>query len=242
MTFENWATYNWHHAIMGARNPMRSWTRSDTYEQNGYDIADEVDPDNIVIGPNDMKLLQGLIKSSIKSNSNSHSKVLRQILVHCDINAPLYWWKEFDTYKVGTVANSESTMHYLASTPITRQRFQMGDFSGDLEIGAGNQTDCSEDNAHHWIYNGSYWDTLCSHLEDIRITYNETKEERYWKELIRLLPESWLQMRSCTLNYEVLRKMYFERRHHRLSEWSVDFVEWIKSLPYAKELIMYEDS
>jgi len=123
MTFENWATYNWHHAIMGARNPMRSWTRSDTYEQNGYDIADEVDPDNIVIGPNDMKLLQGLIKSSIKSNSNSHSKVLRQILVHCDINAPLYWWKEFDTYKVGTVANSESTMHYLASTPITRQRF-----------------------------------------------------------------------------------------------------------------------
>ena len=178
------------------------------------------------IGPNDMGLARRLI-----SGGTEHRKFLRQIIVSVDITAPLYWWKEFDTYKVGTTANSTSTMHKLASTPITRECFEMGDFE-DIgyhfcEIGDDIVEYTTGDLANDFIEN----------LERLRAKYNETKDKRYWKELIRWLPNGWLQTRTITMNYENLRSMYHQREHHKLTEWH-SFCDWVKSLPYAQELII----
>lgn len=202
---------------------MNSGAKMDSYEKNGFDVADEICPDNIVIGPNDMGLLQRLIKASITSNSNSHSKILRQIGVSVDITQGLHWWKQADQYKVGTTTNSQSTMHRLATTPITRDCFEFGDYDPEFDNAITEK-----------------WDRDIAFLENLRQKYNETKDKRYWKELIRMLPESWLQTRHWTANYQVLRSAYHDRKNHKLTEWSVDFVNWIKSLPYAEELIMYE--
>jgi hypothetical protein len=159
---------------------------------------------------------------------SEHRKFLRQIFVSTDITAPLYWWKEFDTYKVGTVANSTSTMHKIASTPITRECFEMGDFTRHFE----NDSIFGSE-----IYMSDVWDSMIEYLEKMRIAYNKTKDERYWKELIRLLPESWLQKRTITMNYENIYAMIRARKNHKLSEWSKSFIEWAESLPYAKELL-----
>ena len=178
------------------------------------------------IGPKDLNLAQRMIKAG-----TSDRKFLRQIMVSVDITAPLYWWKEFDTYKVGTVANSTSTMHKLASTPITFDCFEMDDFE-NLRV---------YDNEPYNIdtFVTDIWDDIIGYCETLRLRYNETKDKRYWKELIRILPEGWLQTRTVTLNYEVLRNIYFQRRYHKLTEWH-RFCEWIESLPYGKELITYE--
>ena len=178
------------------------------------------------IGPNDMGLARRLI-----SGGTEHRKFLRQIMVSVDITAPLYWWKEFDTYKVGTIANSTSTMHKLASTPITKECFEMGDFEdvGYFFFEVDNYTidyktsDLAND--------------LIENLEQLRVKYNETKDKRYWKELVRWLPNGWLQTRTVTMNYENLRSMYHQREHHKLTEWH-SFCDWVKSLPYAQELII----
>ena len=140
--------------------------------------------------------------------------------------------KEFDTYKVGTVANSTSTMHKLASTPITKDCFEMDDYQANLNV---------FDNEPYNIDSiiDDHWEDLINVCETLRQRYNKTKDKRYWKELIRILPEGWLQTRTVTLNYEILRNIYFQRRYHKLSEWH-QFCEWIESLPYAKELITYE--
>ena len=161
----------------------------------------------------------------------SDRKFMRQIFVSVDITAPLYWWKEFDTYKVGTVANSTSTMHKLASTPITFDCFEMDDFE-NLRV-----YDNEPYNTDTFVT--EIWDDIIGYCETLRLRYNETKDKRYWKELIRILPEAWLQTRTVTLNYEVLRNIYFQRRYHKLIEWH-RFCEWIESLPYGKELITYE--
>ena len=180
------------------------------------------------IGPNDMDLARRLI-----AGGTEHRKFLRQIMVSVDITAPLYWWKEFDTYKVGTTANSTSTMHKLASTPITLDCFEMDDYDDSLE-------------AFEFIYDsdktdkmpmGIFVSDLIADLEALRQKYNETKDKRYWKELIRWLPNGWLQTRTITMNYENLRSMYHQREHHKLIEWHA-FCEWVESLPYAKELII----
>ena len=178
------------------------------------------------IGPKDLDLAQRMIKAG-----TSDRKFMRQIFVSVDITAPLYWWKEFDTYKVGTVANSTSTMHKLASTPITFDCFEMDDFE-NLRV---------YDNEPYNIdtFVTDIWDDIIGYCETLRLRYNETKDKRYWKELIRILPEGWLQTRTVTLNYEVLRNIYFQRRYHKLTEWH-RFCEWIESLPYGKELITYE--
>lgn len=178
------------------------------------------------IGPKDLNLAQRMIKAG-----TSDRKFLRQIMVSVDITAPLYWWKEFDTYKVGTVANSTSTMHKLASTPITFDCFEMDDFE-NLRV---------YDNEPYNIdtFITDIWDDIIGYCETLRLRYNETKDKKYWKELIRILPEGWLQTRTVTLNYEVLRNIYFQRRYHKLTEWH-RFCEWIESLPYGKELITYE--
>ena len=178
------------------------------------------------LGPNDLNLAQRMIKAG-----TSDRKFMRQIFVSVDITAPLYWWKEFDTYKIGTVANSTSTMHKLASTPITIDCFEMDDFE-NLRV---------YDNEPYNIdtFVTDIWDDIIGYCETLRLRYNETKDKKYWKELIRILPEGWLQTRTVTLNYEILRNIYFQRRYHKLTEWH-QFCEWIESLPYAKELITYE--
>lgn len=216
MKFENTEVWGFEHAIRGMRNPKESWGKSDSYYGNN-----EIGLESYVIGENDLELMQKLIKAG-----SEHRKFLRQIFVAVDITAPLYWWKEADTYKVGTVSNSTSTMHKLASTPITTDCFEMDDF--DYFVGQ-NENDI-----------GYIWEGLIYDLEYLRQKYNETKDKRYWKELIRLLPESWLQKRTITMNYENILNMYRQRKNHKLTEWSKSFCDWVKTLPYAEELICLE--
>ena len=205
---ENIETWGFEHAIRGMRNPLESWDKSDSC------YIDKRFNDQFHIGKNDLALMQKLIKAG-----SEHRKFMRQIFVSVDITAPLYWWKEFDTYKVGTVANSTSTMHKLASMPITMDCFEMGDYCGFFE---------------------TPWKNLIALLEQCRKEYNATKDKRYWKELIRLLPESWLQKRTITMNYENILNMYQQRKNHKLTEWSKSFCDWVKTLPYAEELICLE--
>jgi len=184
--------------------------------------------ENNIIGPNDMDLALRLIHAG----DPSHRKFLRQIMVSVDITAPLYWWKEFDTYKVGTTANSTSTMHKLASTPITLDCFETDDYDDMVDI--FNNPSPMEYPLHDFI---SCADGLLDMLESLRVKYNETKDKRYWKELVRWLPNGWLQTRTVTMNYENLRSMYHQRKNHKLTEWH-SFCEWVKSLPYAQEFII----
>lgn len=226
MKFENTEVFNFEGAFRGMRNPLESWNKSDSEWETHLDYNKDEVYTKYVIGKNDLKLAQTLIKAG-----SEHRKFLRQIFVSVDVTAPLYWWKEFDTYKVGTVANSTSTMHKLASTPITKECFEMDDF------------DFIDDNVL-FVFNGKllsinlYWEyVLISMLENLRQKYNETKDKRYWKELIRLLPESWLQKRTVTMNYENILNMVRQRKNHKLSEWSKSFISWAKSLPYANKLL-----
>ena len=234
MKFENTSVYNIYNAIIGARNPMNSWNKSDSVF-NGFNGKIE----NTVIGKNDLELMQKLIKAG-----SEHRKFLRQIFVAVDITAPLYWWKEFDTYKVGTVSNSCSTMHKLANTPITKECFEMDDFE-DMPPRMFKCKDeygdtYEENNLCNFVSLDLFWCHLIDVLNDYRVHYNETKDKRYWKELIRLLPESWLQKRTITMNYENILNMYRQRKNHKLTEWSKSFCDWIKTLPYAEELICLE--
>ncbi len=192
---------NFENAMRGARNPMNSWARMDS----SYD-----DEGNFVFGENDISLAKRLICAG-----NDHRKFIRQIFVSVDITAPLYWWKEYDTYKVGTVANSTSTMHKIASKEFSRE-----DFSCDFM----NQETLEQ------------MDLVIAHLEKLRIQFNETKDKEVWYSLIQFLPSSYNQMRTCTFNYENVLNMYFSRRHHKLQEWHV-FCDWVESLPYMKEFI-----
>ena len=226
MLFENTEVFNFDGALRGMRNPKESWDKNDShYDIEEVMIDDEVvlERGNYIIGPNDLQLAQTLIKAG-----SEHRKFLRQIFVSVDITAPLYWWNEFDTYKVGTVANSTSKMHKLASTPITMDCFEMGDFAGHIPG--------VEDFDILWVIQ-------INHLEYFRKKYNETKDKRYWKELVRLLPESWLQKRTVTMNYENLLGICSkgQRRFHKLTEWSVDFIQWARNLPYAYELLFIDE-
>lgn len=213
MKFENTEVWGFEHAIRGMRNPMNSWERSDS----GY--VDKRFNDQFHIGLNDMKLMKGLV-----SAGPEHRKFLRQIFISVDITAPLYWWKEFDTYKVGTVANSCSTMHKLKDTPITRDCFEM----------SGHEDITMVLNALVKTHDFWYW--LIDALEYLRKKYLETKDKKYWYELIRMLPESWLQKRTVTMSYENVANMYSQRMNHKLTEWSEDFIQWADNLPYFKEL------
>lgn len=225
MKFENTEVWGFEHSLRGMRNPKNSWNRSDSYQSDFTNDG----KNGFVIGENDMKLAQTLIKAG-----NEHRKFMRQIFVSVDITAPLYWWKEFDTYKVGTVANSTSTMHKLATTPIILDCFEIDDYDRNLSLADNPKDDDGLDNI------STFEEDIIYVLENIRQKYLETKDKRYWKELIRWLPESWLQKRTITMNYENVRNMYFQRRNHKLTEWSESFIKWVESLPYAEELIMYD--
>lgn len=224
MKFENTEVFNFEGAFRGLRNPKNSWSRSDSYQSDFTNDG----KNGFVIGENDIKLAQTLIKAG-----NEHRKFMRQIFVSVDITAPLYWWKEFDTYKVGTVANSTSTMHKLATTPITLDCFETDDYDRNLSL-TDNPDDDGLDNI------STFEEDIIYVLENLRQKYLETKDKRYWKELIRWLPESWLQKRTITMNYENVRNMYFQRKYHKLTEWSESFIKWVESLPYTEELIMYD--
>jgi len=197
---------NMENAIRGARNPLNSWARMDSY----YD-----ERGNFVLGENDLALASKLAKAG-----SDHRKYLRQIFVTMDINAPLYWWKEFDTYKVGTVANSTSTMHKIQAKEFSRE-----DFSCDRM-----SEDCL-----------AVLDSLIAYLESERVKFNETKEKQHWHNMIQLLPSSFNQLRTVTMNYEVLINIYYARRHHKLAEWHT-LCEEIEKLPYAKELILVKEN
>lgn len=211
------------------KNYLFSWL----YKNGIVQLGDGNTMSVALIGPNDMKLAKQLIQSG-----SEHRKFLRQIFVSVDITGPLYWWKELDTYKVGTVANSTSTMHKLASTPITIDCFETKDYDPSLKIETRNNTEIQQIIGP---YNGAY--TFIDFLESLRLKYLETKNKRYWKELIRWLPESWLQTRTVTMSYENLLAMCGkgQRRFHKLSEWSFDFINWARELPYAQELIFYDE-
>ena len=196
---------NFENAMRGARNPLNSWARMDSY----YD-ADG----NFVLGDNDLTLASRLAKAG-----SDHRKFLRQIIVSLDITAPLYWWKEFDTYKVGTVANSCSTMHKIQA-----KQFERADFSCER---------MSEDAL-------TVLDAVIDCLEKNRLAFIETKDKAYWHNMIQLLPTSYNQLRTVTLNYEVLINIYNSRRHHKLAEWRI-LCDEIAKLPYAKELIQMRE-
>ncbi len=199
---ERFEVMNFHNAIRGARNPLNSWDRYDSfYDENG----------NFVLGENDLSLAKRLC-----SAGSDHRKFIRQIFVTVDITAPMYWWKEYDTYKVGTVANSTSTMHKIASKPI-----ELSDFSCDK---------MDEESL-------AAFKTFVDYIESVRLKYVETKDKALWYDIIQLLPSSYNQMRTCTFNYENLISMYYARKSHKLDEWHV-FCDWIKSLPYANEMIL----
>ena len=220
---ENIEVFGWEAAIRGMRNPMNSWNKSDSgLVRNRLKLNGGAEyPYHFEIGPNDLKLMQSLVKSG-----TDHSKFMRMINVTMDITAPLYWWKEFDTHKVGTVANSCSTMHKIAA-----KKFTPEDFSCE------HLTDVfSPDNATNPL-NAMEHVILC--LNFFRELYLERKDKKYWWQMIQLLPSSYNQRRTVQLNYQVLRHMYFSRKSHKLDEW-VEFCKIIETLPYAKELITLE--
>ena len=221
----------WKAIIMGARNPMNSWDKSDTkfdtnscpHTPDGYcgfndcpalgislcPVSDE-DRHKFTMGEKDLSLLSMLSRAG-----TDHGKFLRMIPIYVDITAPMYWWSEYDTYKVGTVANSCSKMHKIHA-----KRFEQEDFSIE--------------------YLDSYWkgciNSVISLLNVAREKYLETKDKKYWWQMIQLLPASYNQKRTVSLNYQVLKNIYFARKDHKLDEWHT-FCDWIKTLPYAKELI-----
>ena len=198
---ENIDVYGWDAAIRGARNPMNSWDRMDSCYNNG----------EFEIGENDYKLLKNLTIAGPE-----HRKWNRMVTVAMDITAPLYWWKEYDTYKVGTVANSCSTMHKIQA-----KRFEEEDFSIEHLHNAKEE---------HWMVQMK---NVIASLNVARDKYNETKDKFYWWQMIQLLPTSYNQKRTVHLNYEVLGTMYHQRRHHKLDEW-VEFCNMIKTLPYSE--------
>lgn len=217
--FKNTDVWGFEHALRGMRNPMNSWNKSDSKYCGDFDECEKcnlrIDTcDAYLIGENDMNLAQKLIKGG-----SEHRKFLRQIFVSVDITASMYWWSEFDTYKVGTTANSTSKMHKLAETSITTDMFELNDISK----------------------NDNVFLNYINHLEEMRKQYLKTKDKNIWKSIVQQLPESWLQTRTVTLNYENLFNMYRQRKNHKLDEWRIGFIDWIKTLPYSEELIMYTE-
>lgn len=217
LKIEKAEVFGWESAIRGMRNPLNSWDKSDTeYERKRFHWFTDGDgnitteyiniPD---IGENDLSLMKRLSKAG-----SDHSKYLRMINVTCDITAPLYWWKEYDTYKVGTVANSCSTMHKLHA-----KEFELSDFSWELLNGRSLRV----------------LEAVIDELNFNRNAFVETKERYYWDQMIQLLPTSYDQKRTVQLNYQVLKNIYFSRRNHKLDEWHT-LCDWIEKLPYFKEI------
>ena len=217
--------FGWESAIRGMRNPMNSWDKSDSYFANHtdvdgmkykqLDVNDGVTTNWMTLGENDLALMKKLVNAG-----SDHSKFMRMINVTCDITAPLYWWKEFDTYKVGTVANSCSTMHKIHA-----KEFTLADFSWEH---LGNRALCT-------------LERVIDDMNYYRARFIETKDKANWINMIQLLPSSYNQMRTVTMNYENLINIYYARKTHKLAEWHT-LCDWISELPYASEIIKIKDT
>ena len=202
--------FGWESAIRGMRNPMNSWDKSDTTFESACALFEYRCGWECTIGPNDLSLMKKLVKAG-----SDHSKFMRMINVTCDITAPLYWWKEYDTYKVGTVANSCSTMHKIHDKEFTLDDFSHEHLSCDINAGIGVLYD------------------VIDALNLNRAIYLKGKDKSFWWNMIQLLPTSYNQKRTVQLNYAVLRNMYHSRKNHKLDEWR-NFCEWVETLPYAE--------
>ena len=251
--------FGWEAAIRGMRNPMNSWRKTDSYPAVDCDKCGILAHKGICnprehdcrpfrcyeIGKNDLRLMRNLVKAG-----PDHGKFLRMINVTCDITAPLYWWKEFDTYKVGTVANSCSTMH-----KIHEKEFMLEDFSCEHLFGPDDmlkydeRAELAKDNAlaavnvdGNWCYftPQGYVQMTCNILNHYREKYLETKDKKYWWQMIQLLPTSYNQKRTVQLNYQILLNMYNSRKDHKLDEWK-NFCSWIEQLPYFKDICIREE-
>lgn len=240
----NVKTYGWEEAIRGMRNPMNSWDKSDSlfgrnlaipYAQNNPVIMIDKNGVEMYIGDNDCNLMRRLSKAG-----TDHRKFMRMITVYCDITAPLYWWKEFDTYKVGTVANSCSTMHKIQA-----KKFTIDDFSHEYLIEETPkelkewEVGVNWEDASHTIWPKDILKMTVDSLNNCREAYLKTKDKKYWWQMIQLLPISYNQKRTVMMNYEVLANIYKSRKNHKLDEWHV-FCDWIEMLPYS-ELITGEE-
>lgn len=238
LKIENAEVFGWEHAIRGMRNPMNSWEKSDSrmvycdgecsscdaYELFSDDSCMTALGENIIIGPNDRELAVKLAKAG-----TDHRKFMRMITVYLDITAPLYWWKEFDTYKVGTVTNSCSTMHKIAA-----KEFTLEDFSCEHLI--------SDEAIPGRVYSAKgMMEATVDNLNMFRKLYLETQDKKYWWQLIQLLPSSYNQRRTIMLNYEVLANIYKSRRNHKLDEWHT-LCDWIEVLPYSELITGKEGS
>lgn len=238
LTVEKTETYGWEAAIRGMRNPMNSWDKSDSafgknleipYAQNNPITLFDKYGIETYIGDNDLDLMKRLSKAG-----TDHRKFMRMITVYCDITAPLYWWKEFDTYKIGTVANSCSTMHKIQDKEFTLEDFSYEHLSNET-YGEPIEDQDWADTTRSSI---DLLDFVICHLNVYRELYLKTKDKMYWWQMIQLLPSSYNQKRTVMLNYEVLANIYKSRKNHKLDEWHT-FCYWIKALPFS-ELITDE--
>jgi len=231
LKISNFEVMGWEHAIRGMRNPMNSWEKSDSEfsvcecEQWPHDIKKSL----VELGPNDLDLMKRL-----RNAGTDHRKFMRMITVYLDITAPFYWWKEFDTYKVGTVANSCSTMHKIAE-----KEFTLEDFSCEHLINESVTEETIEYNPTDLWFHGHLFNTVRM-LNNARERYLKTKDRKYWWQMIQLLPSSYNQKRTIMLNYEVLANIYKSRRNHKLDEWHI-FCDWIEELPYSEVITGYEE-
>lgn len=235
--FENTEVLGWKAAIRGMRNPLESWSKSDSRwyligapGTNPAAANDKYLTEKYCLGDNDINLMKRLVKAG-----TDHRKFMRMITVYVDITAPLYWWKEFDTYKVGTVANSCSTMHC-----IHKKEFTMNDFSRE-HLDQDNFILLKEVVTRLNRYRDIYINGGIIEYPDAGRKIFKPKSKDIWWQMIQLLPSSYNQKRTVEMNYEVLANIYKSRKNHKLDEWSKDFMEWIESLPYAKELIIREE-
>ena len=240
LKIENTEVLGWEHAIRGMRNPMNSWDKSDSHSCGTCGDCDNcIDYDNCpygydflktVIGPNDLDLM-----TRLRNAGTDHRKFMRMITVYLDITAPLYWWKEFDTYKVGTVANSCSTMHKIAAKKFTLEDFSCEHLNGEphhrerIESAVVDEDVTSPHKV--WATPLDILKYTIEMLNAYRLQYLETKNKNDWWQMIQLLPSSYNQRRTVMLNYEVLANIYKSRRHHKLDEWHT-FCDWIEQLPY----------
>lgn len=222
LKIESTEVMGWEAAVRGMRNPMNSWKKSDSEQKYYFDECEGADKGiyRYTIGPNDFDLM-----TRLRNSGTDHRKFMRMIVVYLDITAPLYWWKEFDTYKVGTVANSCSTMHKIAD-----KEFTFDDFSHEKLINSA----CMEIQEQHIrISPIQALATTIECLNSYRDLYLQTKDKKYWWQMIQLLPSSYNQKRTVMLNYEVLANIYKSRKDHKLDEWH-KFCNWIERLPYSE--------
>ena len=229
LKIENSEVLGWEHAIRGMRNPMNSWEKSDSRWEPQFDTVQGPVAGEFVIGPNDYALMKNL-----RNAGTDHRKFMRMITVYLDITAPLYWWKEFDTYKVGTVANSCSTMHKIAAKEFTLEDFSCEHLLEQKDVHVPDDSCCN------WNWEGcgiiapiDILEETVSMLNTARKMFLETNDKKYWWQMIQLLPSSYNQRRTVMLNYEVLANIYKSRRNHKLDCWHT-FCDWIEELPYSE--------